>query len=68
MTGPTDAITRRKRAAANRETKRLLEAFERHLNRSTEAIFIEYLNEMRPRLSAERFETALRIFREHQRT
>ena len=42
-------------------------SFEDHLNRSTEAEFIRYLNGIRPRLASERFELALQIFRENSR-
>ena len=43
-------------------------SFEDHLNRSTEAEFIQYLNGIRPRLAPERLELALRIFRENSRS
>jgi hypothetical protein len=42
-------------------------AFENHLNRSTEAEFVRYLNGIRPALSRERLQLALKIFRENSR-
>jgi len=68
MSGPPDAITKKKRAKANQETERLMLAFENHLNRSTEAEFVRYLNGIRPTLSRERFQLALKIFRENSRS
>jgi hypothetical protein len=68
MSKPPDAITRAKRIKAKNEDARLMASFEDHLNRSTEAQFVQYLNGLRPRLAKERLELALRIFRENSRS
>jgi hypothetical protein len=55
-------------ARARNEETRLLRLFEKHLNRSTEAEFIAALSVMQPPVAPERFQAALRIFRENRRS
>ena len=68
MNDTSDAINREKRSKATNEFARLIRVCEKHLNRSTETEFVAALNEIRPALSIERFQLALKVFRENQRS